>query len=217
MKFADFRRNVAFGLLAASLGAGAVAQTTTLDLRSTVTGEPLSLADALPEGRDTPGVKLFLTTGRNPYNNDKSCLAKGSSLFLTACSGCHGHLGEGKIGPGLNDDYWTYPKNMHDQGLFETIFGGAQAQMGPHSGDLTLDELLQVMAWVRYLYKDGVGGAVWLSDEQKKTFKAYNHDEPPIPEDSPGMCNKATEAAATEAATAAIKKQMAIDASKPAE
>ncbi len=69
----------------------------------------------------------------------KACLPKGEEVYLTSCSGCHGHVGEGKVGPGLNDAYWTYPKNKTDKGLFETIFGGAQGMMGPHN-DLQLDE-----------------------------------------------------------------------------
>jgi len=168
----------------------AAAQTTSLDLRNTVTGQPMPLDEALPEGRDTEGVKIFLKSGHNPYNSDWSCLAKGHELFLTACSGCHGHLAEGKIGPGLNDDYWTYPKNMTDQGLFETIFGGGQAQMGPQSLNLTLDEMLQVMGWIRHVYKDGVNGATWLTDAEKKTFKPYDPNET-IPENAPGLCSAA--------------------------
>lgn len=103
--------------------------------RNVVTGDPLSLEDGKPEGRDTPGVKKFLETRRNPYLENAACLVKGKELFLTACSGCHGHLGEGKIGPGLNDNYWTYPQAKTDQGMFEVIFGGARAQMGPQSLD----------------------------------------------------------------------------------
>ena len=87
----------------------------------------------LPEGRDTEAVKRFLETGVNAYNEVKACLPKGEEIYLTSCSGCHGHLGEGKVGPGLNDAYWTYPKNKTDKGLFETIFGGAQGMMGPHN------------------------------------------------------------------------------------
>jgi cytochrome c-L len=168
----------------------AVAQTTSLDLRNTVTGQPMSLDEALPEGRDTEGVKIFLKSGRNPYNSDWSCLAKGEDLYLTACSGCHGHLAEGKIGPGLNDDYWTYPKNASDQGLFETIFGGGQAQMGPQSLNLTLDEMLQVMAWVRHVYKDNLSGATWLTDAEKKSFKPYDANET-IPQKADGLCSAA--------------------------
>ncbi len=104
-----------------------LAQDTTF--RNTVTGEVLDFSYAMPEGKDTEGVKQFMATGANPYNERKECLAKGEELYLTACSGCHGHLAEGKLGPGLNDNYWTYPKNTTDKGLFETIYGGAQAQM----------------------------------------------------------------------------------------
>ncbi|ACK49446.1 cytochrome c class I [Methylocella silvestris BL2] len=194
MKRLKFYRNLAFSMLTVTICLGAFAQTTSLDLRNTVTGEPMSLDDALPDGRDTEGVKRFLQTGHNPYSSDKSCLYKGSQIFLTACSGCHGHLAEGKIGPGLNDDYWTYPKNQTDQGMFETIFGGAQAQMGPQSLNLTLDEILQVMSWVRHLYKDGASGAVWLTPEEKAHFKPYSEHDAPIPADSPGLCNPAAEA-----------------------
>jgi cytochrome c-L len=149
-----------------------LAQDTTF--RNTVTGEVLDFSYAMPEGKDTEGVKQFLATGANPYNERKECLAKGEELYLTACSGCHGHLAEGKLGPGLNDNYWTYPKNATDKGLFETIYGGAQAQMGPQYGQLTLDEMLHVIAWIRHIYTGPVADAEWLTEEQKKTFKPYN-------------------------------------------
>jgi cytochrome c-L len=165
---------------------------TSLDLRTTVDGAPISLADSLPTGRDTPGVKKFLQTGIDPYIDDLSCLRLGESLFLSACSGCHGEVGEGKIGPGLNDDYWTYPKNEHDQGIFETMFGGARAMMGPHNTDLTLDEFMQVIAWVRHLYKDPVEKAYWLNAEQKKHYTPFTEAEgkriAALPASTPGQC-----------------------------
>jgi cytochrome c-L len=168
---------------------------TSLDLRTTVDGVPINLADSLPTGRNTAGVLKFLQTGIDPYIDDDSCLRLGQSLFLTDCSGCHGLIGEGKIGPGLYDDYWTYPKNEHDQGIFETIFGGARAQMGPHNEDLTLDQMLQVIAWVRHLYKDPVKEAYWLNDEQKKNYKPYTEAEgkrlDALPASTPGQCQAA--------------------------
>ncbi len=103
---------------------------TSLDLRTTVDGSPIDLSTSLPTERDTPGVLKFLQTGNDPYIDDPSCLRLGESLFLSDCSGCHGEVGEGKIGPGLNDDYWTYPKNEHDQGVFETVYGGAPRNDG---------------------------------------------------------------------------------------
>ena len=107
----------------------------------------------------------------------KSCLPKAQELFLVACSGCHGHVGEGKIGPGLNDNYWTYPKNTTDKGLFETIYGGARGQMGPHS-DLQLNEILLIMAWIRHLYHGPIDDAAWLTPEQKKVYVNYDLKTP---------------------------------------
>ncbi len=181
---------VQFGVYVCLLGGVAMADApqSALDPRNTVTGEPLDLSNAKPEGRDVPAVKQFLQSGKNPYVEDKSCLTKAESLFLTACSGCHGQIGEGKIGPGLNDNYWTYPKNETDQGIFETVFGGARAQMGPHYGDLTLDEMLLVTAWVRHLYTGPVADAKWLSAEQKKKYEPYKLGEK-FPPGAPGMCS----------------------------
>lgn len=156
-------------------------------LSNTITGEKLDLSEGKPGGRDTPGVKKFLETGENIYLGDKSCLRNGESLFATSCSGCHGHVAEGKLGPGLNDNYWTYPANTEDKGLFSTIWGGANGMMGPHNGNLTPDEILQVVAWVRHLYKGPKQDAVWLNDDQKKTFKPYEEGEK-FSKDEKGQC-----------------------------
>jgi cytochrome c-L len=151
--------------------AGALAQGMTFF--HTITGEDLKIPESTkPEGRDTEGVKLFLQTGNNPYNEVGSCLHEGEQTYLASCSGCHGHFGEGKVGPGLNDAYWTYPKNKTDKGLLETIYGGAQGMMGPHN-DLSLDEALKLMAWIRHLYTGDVAEADWLTDQQKANFKPF--------------------------------------------
>ncbi|BDA85152.1 hypothetical protein Sa4125_26940 [Aureimonas sp. SA4125] len=144
-----------------------------IQLYNTVDGSPLDLGFAMEEGRDTAAVETFLQSGTNIYNENAALLPEGEELFLTACSGCHGHYGEGKIGPGLNDAYWTYPKNETDKGLFETIFGGAQGQMGPQYGSLTMDEMLKAMAWIRHLYVGDPNAAAWLTAEQRAAFKPY--------------------------------------------
>lgn len=142
--------------------------------RHTITGEELKIMEEAPaEGRDTPAVKRFLEDGTNLYIENKGCLPKGEEAYLVACSGCHGHVGEGKVGPGLNDNYWTYPKNTTDKGLFETIFGGAQGMMGPHGSHLQLDETLKLIAWIRHLYTGDVAAAEWLTADQQKAFKPY--------------------------------------------
>lgn len=175
------------GALASVFALAAVAQTAAITFRNTITGDVLDFNNSLPEGRDTKGVKTFLQTAVNPYNEDVSCLKQGEQIFLSACSGCHGHLAEGKIGPGLNDSYWTYPQNATDEGLFSTIYGGAQASMGPQYGNLTLDEMLKVMAWVRHLYKEPAASATWFTEEVRKRFKPYPGHET-FPDDPPGQC-----------------------------
>jgi len=110
---------------------------------------------------ETDAVKAFKKDGRNPYNTDKAAIAKGESLFSTACSGCHGHHAEGKLGPGLADDYWTYPNNNTDAGLFSAVYGGLQGSMGPQRGRMTQDEILLVMAWLRSIYKGDAAKAAW--------------------------------------------------------
>ncbi|WP_114395825.1 cytochrome c(L), periplasmic [Oleisolibacter albus] len=144
-----------------------------IQLFNVVTGETLDLSSALPEGKDTEAVKTFLATGVNIYNENPATLKRGEEIYLTACSGCHGHVGEGKIGPGLNDDYWTYPGNDTDAGLFRTVFGGAKGQMGPQYGHLTLDEMLLGMSWVRHFYTGAPDTAIWLTPEQRKGFKPF--------------------------------------------
>lgn len=145
--------------------------------RNTITGDVMDVINTSPkEGRGTEAVKKFLETGINPYTEDAACLPRGEYLYLSSCSGCHGHVAEGKVGPGLNDNYWTYPKNKTDKGLFETIFGGAQGMMGPHN-DLQLNETLLVMAWIRHLYTGPAEDAPWLTKEQKADFKPYKLPE----------------------------------------
>jgi cytochrome c-L len=157
--------------------------------RNTVTGDVLDINTAPKEGRDTEGVKRFLETGVDPYIGIEACLLKGEQSYLSSCSGCHGHVGEGKVGPGLNDNYWTYEKNKTDKGLFETIFGGARSMMGPHN-DLPIDETLQIMAWIRHIYTGPAEEAEWLMPDQKKDYTPYKAP-------SPDEAEKRTEAAKT--------------------
>lgn len=182
MTISDTSRSIALlAILAASLSAPVAVQAQDV-FRHTITGEDLKIMEtSQPKGRDTEAVRIFIQTGVNPYTEVSNCLPKGEETWLVACSGCHGHLGEGKVGPGLNDAYWTYPKNKTDKGLFETIYGGANGMMGPHN-DLELDETLRLMAWIRHLYVGPVEEADWLTAEQKKVFKAY--EEPKVAENA---------------------------------
>ncbi len=40
--------------------------------------------------------------------NDDTHIAEGKALFKQYCSICHGHQGQGEIGPNLTDEYWLH-------------------------------------------------------------------------------------------------------------
>ncbi|MDT4331575.1 cytochrome c(L), periplasmic [Methylomonas sp. MED-D] len=132
-----------------------------ITLRHALTGETLDLSFA-KKGGNTDKFKQFMQTGKNPYNGDAEAIKKGESLYMTGCSGCHGHEAEGKLGPGLADDYWTYPRNATDVGLFEVLFGGANGMMGPQYVTFSTDEMLHIMAFIRHIYKGDPKKADWL-------------------------------------------------------
>ncbi len=138
-------------LLATALVSGTVQAEVTF--RNALTGMPLDLSVAKDWKKQSEAVKEFLQTGDNPYNCDQQAVEEGHSVFLSACSGCHGHEAEGKLGPGLADDYWTYPAGLTDKGLFEIMFGGANGMMGPQYVNLSIDEMLKIMAFLRSIYK----------------------------------------------------------------
>ncbi len=132
-----------------------------ITFRNVISGEPLDMSVA-KSGGNAEAFKQLKETGKNPYNGDKAAIQKGHDLYMPACSGCHGHEAEGKLGPGLADDYWTYPSAAKDQGLFEILFGGANGMMGPQYVNLSTDEMLLIMSWVRDIYKGDPKKAKWL-------------------------------------------------------
>ncbi|WP_150047676.1 MULTISPECIES: cytochrome c(L), periplasmic [Methylomonas] len=147
-------------VLGLSLAALSTAQAD-ITLRHALTGETLDLSFA-KKGGNTEQFKQFMQTGKNPYNGNAEAVKKGESLYMTGCSGCHGHEAEGKLGPGLADDYWTYPRNATDQGLFELLFGGANGMMGPQYVNFSTDDMLHIMAFIRHIYKGDPKKADWL-------------------------------------------------------
>ena len=129
-----------------------------LEFRGTISGDVLDMAPKVEGEVVTDQAKQFMATGENPYRGNSEAVKRGYTIFSTACSGCHGHLAEGKLGPALADAYWTYPKNETDKGLVETIDGGAAGMMGPQQGLLKVDEILHVMAWIRFQGEENAKG-----------------------------------------------------------
>ena len=78
--------------------------------------------------------------------------------------------------------------------------------MGPQYQNLKLDEMLQVMAWVRHLYKDDVSHAPWFTEAQKRNYKPYAHGET-FPDNPPGRCAEAAGKSAVTSMTAFTREQ----------
>lgn len=162
------RATVIAGLTLTFVGAATVAVSAET-FRNVVDGQELDLSRA-KTGDDAEAVEKFEQTGKNPLNDEEAAIEKGKDEFLVACAGCHGHHAKGKLGPSLIDDYWTYPANATDKGLFSTIYGGARAQMGPHYMSMTKTQMLETMAFVRSIYEGKASKAEWLTLEEKKAL-----------------------------------------------
>lgn len=144
--------------------------------RDVQSGQELDLSKA-KDGPTTEAVETFLETGRNIYNYDDDAIRAGAEHYQASCSGCHGNNAEGKLGPDLADDYWTYRQGLTDKGLFEIIFGGARAMMGPQYNQMSIDEMLKAMAFLRKIYKGDPAKARWLEPDEREDFEFLTPEE----------------------------------------
>lgn len=164
-------------LVAITIGLSSASVFADMTFRNALTGDPIDFSFG-KKGPETEAVKEFLATGENIYINDAEVIKRGEDLYATACAGCHGHHAEGKIGPALGDSYWTYPKARTDAGMFEVVYDGARAMMGPQRNNLTIDEILTVITYVRSINWGDAENALWLTEEQRANFVPA-----PMPED----------------------------------
>ena len=114
--------------------------------------------------RDTPAVRQFKETGKNPYNKDPKAIEEGFRLArAVACTHCHAGDLSGLLAPNLISGNWRYPKNRTDKGMFQTLYFGTSAGMAAWGklGSLTPDEILKVMAFVRSKYRGDPKNITW--------------------------------------------------------
>jgi len=140
------------------------------NLVSTKDGSPLGVKAV---ETDTPQAKQFLETCINPYTKefvkDPEAAKAGKKKFgLYSCTQCHGPNAGGQVGPSITDSTWQYAKHVTDKGLFETISGGSNGgmfawhqQLG-NPENLSTDDILKVIGWLRSQYKGG-GETPWLN------------------------------------------------------
>jgi cytochrome c-L len=139
------------------------------NLVKTTDGSPLGVKAT---DTDTPEAKQFLETCINPYTKkfvaDKEIAKAGKKKFgYYSCTQCHGPNAGGQVAVSITDNTWQYSKHVTDKGLFETIAGGSNGgmfawhqQLG-NPENLTTDDILKIVGWLRSEYKGG-GETPWL-------------------------------------------------------
>ncbi len=117
-----------------------------------------------PKEGDTPAVRQFKETGKNPYNKDPEAIAEGFKLArASACTHCHGGDLSGFLAPNLTTANWRYPRDATDKGMFQTLYFGTNGGMAAWGklGSLTEDEILKVIAFLRSKYRGDPKGITW--------------------------------------------------------
>jgi cytochrome c(L) len=89
----------------------------------------------------------------NPYTGNAEVIQEGRTLFLqNGCSGCHGVMGGGGMGPPLIGKNWKYGSD--DETLYKLIKGQIPEQKMPKVfGFLQDDQVWKIITYVRSLYK----------------------------------------------------------------
>lgn len=154
--FADRLMPMSFKLATAGVLVAAAVMTAAADkpvFKDPLDGKPI---DVLPKAGEveTPAVKQFKQTGTNVYRNDGTAVQAGKALYEQWCQVCHNSDATGKMGPALIGGQHLYPQTSTDVGMFAIIYGGASGAMQAFSKrDLTQDEMLKIIAYIRSLDK----------------------------------------------------------------
>ncbi len=102
-----------------------------------------------PEGRDYRRVADG--RGLNPKEGDPEAIARGGIKFSTRCGTyCHGGRAIGGGCPSLVDEAWIHGDS--DLDIYKVIVGGGGpgTRMGAFGGELTTDEIWEIIAYLRY-------------------------------------------------------------------
>jgi cytochrome c oxidase cbb3-type subunit III len=102
-----------------------------------------------PSG-DAAGTATDMTSGTNPYRQNRTAAAEGRQLFIRFnCSGCHGGRAGGGMGPSLRDVDWLY--GDHDAQLFSSIAEGRAHGMPSWQPRMTADQIWKLVTYIKSL------------------------------------------------------------------
>ncbi len=114
------------------------------------------MAQGVAQQGTAPGAAQPTTPGEDPHKKVLAIMAdsaqqkRGQVLYLARCGACHGHDGQGSVGPNLVDEYWLHGGKPEQ--VFALIAdGNPQAGMPPWKAQLSPEEIWAVVAYVKYL------------------------------------------------------------------
>jgi cytochrome c oxidase cbb3-type subunit 3 len=115
---------------------------------------PLAVVGAVAtDPTERPSV-VFLTreTDTSTYvaRLDDPTLAAGAQIFSSKCASCHGHRGEGGVGPNLTDAYWLHGAEFSNV-VKSVRYGYPTKGMVAWLGQLTPDDIIAVASYVTTL------------------------------------------------------------------
>lgn len=81
---------------------------------------------------------------------DAAALESGKAIFSVHCAACHGHSGEGGVGPNLTDVYWLHGGEIKD--VFKSVkFGWPEMGMKSWQQDLGAKQIHEVSSYIKSL------------------------------------------------------------------
>jgi cytochrome c oxidase cbb3-type subunit 3 len=133
---------------------------------------------AVQVSRDDRKPRIPLRPG---YKESAYAISQGQQLFSQFnCAGCHAH-GGGGMGPALMDSVWLYGSEPAD--IFTTIVEGRPNGMPSFGGAVTVQQILQLTAYVRTLSGVAPKNATPSRADQLMSIPARNIMPPdkPVP------------------------------------
>ena len=113
------------------------------------------------------GAPLPVPAGINPYEADAAAVGEGKRLYgWFNCTGCHGAVGGGGIGPPFADTEWIY--GAAPENIYQSIVQGRPDGMPSFGGKIPEDELWKIVAYVRTLGRLAGAGAQSLERQQQE-------------------------------------------------
>lgn len=121
--------------------------------------QELSVASAktAPSGDSSASEEQSILEQLVKGAKSEATIASGKSIFGAKCMMCHGDKAQGLIGPNLTDEQWIHGGSLEE--IFHIVnVGVAEKGMIPWEGQLSLEERIAVVAFIRSIQGTNIPG-----------------------------------------------------------